>query len=281
MSLLARPTACTEALVLRTWDCGESSVIASLLTRDQGYVKVIAKAARQPRSRLRALVEAGRLVTAEFGLDPGRELQYLRGGTVNLDPLGPGATLERTAFLLGALELIDRCRPREAIRDRTRDAAGEGEPAPAAAPGLFAVCEDFVRVLSSPACRQPDLVFFGLEWELLARHGLAPVLGACAGCGRPLAETGQGNLRFSPGEGGVICPGCQGPAGAGAGQALDRETWLVLWGLGQDGAGPGDGPPLSRALRRQVGAILHGFLGYHLPGYRLPAALDLLRARKD
>ena len=293
MSLMTRPSACTDALVLRTWDCGETSVIASLLTRDHGYVKVIAKAARQPRSRLRALVESGRLVTAEFGLDPGRELQYLRGGTVNLDPLGPGATLERTAFLLGALELVDRCRPRETIREpirgtlrgTVRDAGGAQdsylEPAPAAAPGLFAVCEEFVRVLSSPACRQPDLVFFGLEWELLARHGLAPALGVCAGCGRPLPEAGQGSLRFSPGEGGVICPGCTGPAGAGAGTALDRETWLILRGLGGEGAGLGDGPPLARAQRRQVGAILHGFLGYHLPGYRLPAALDLLRTRKD
>jgi len=44
-------------------------------------------------------------------------------------------------------------------------------------------------------------------------------------------------------------------------------------------------PPTLAAVdptvRREVGALLHRFLGYHLPGYRLPAALDLLRARKD
>ncbi|NCQ33592.1 hypothetical protein GW813_00675, partial [bacterium] len=70
MSVLPRPVACTDALVLRSWPCGETSAIASYLTRDHGYVKVIAKAARRPRSQLRPLVEPGRLIGVEFGLDP-------------------------------------------------------------------------------------------------------------------------------------------------------------------------------------------------------------------
>jgi hypothetical protein len=38
---------------------------------------------------------------------------------------------------------------------------------------------------------------------------------------------------------------------------------------------------LPRPMRRELGSLLHRFLGYHLPGYRLPAALDLLRAGKE
>ena len=108
---MSRPAACTEALVLRVWPCGETSAVASLLTLDHGYIKVIAKAARGPRSSLRPLIEPGRLVTVEFSLDPGRELQFLRAGEVDLDPMADGATLERSAYLLSALELVDRCRP--------------------------------------------------------------------------------------------------------------------------------------------------------------------------
>ena len=37
----------------------------------------------------------------------------------------------------------------------------------------------------------------------------------------------------------------------------------------------------ARPVRREVGGALHRFLGYHLPGYRLPTALDLLRAGKE
>ena len=37
---------------------------------------------------------------------------------------------------------------------------------------------------------------------------------------------------------------------------------------------------LTRAISRDWGVMLHRFLEYHLPGYRLPAALDLLRTRR-
>ncbi len=269
MSVLDKPSASTDALVLRTWPCGETSAVASLLTRDHGFVKVIAKSCRQPRSRLRALVEPGRLVAVEFSLDPRRELQYLRGGGVDLDPLGDVPTLERSAFLLGALELLDRCRPAGAVT---------GAEDPAAAADLFAVCDDFVRMLSSAACRQPALAFFAFEWELLARHGLAPEVQRCCSCGG--AEPGGPGTRFEPAEGGALCAPCAS-AGGQRGRPLSAEAAAVLRRFAEAGLGCGADDPLEPAVRREVGAHLHRFLGYHLPGYRLPAALDLLRAGKD
>jgi len=273
MALLSRPAASSPALVLRAWPCGETSVIASLLTRDHGFVKVIAKAARRPRSTLRPLVEPGRIVAAEFSLDPGRELQYLRGGGVDLDPLAAGLDLERSAYLLGALELVDRCRP------AARRATEEGGTAD---PGLFDICLGFLRVLSSPSCRRAALLFFAFEWEILARHGLAPEVAACATCGRARAEVPAGTLRFDPAEGGLVCGACGAGAGPGAGRpispgALDLFAELADRGITLDATL--EDP--ARPLRREVGGALHRFLGYHLPGYRLPTALDLLRAGKE
>ncbi len=97
MGVMSRPSASTEALVLRCWPCGETSTIASLLTREHGFVKVIAKGARGPRSQLRPLIEPGRLVNVEFSLDARRELQYLRGGGVDLDPLAWDRNLMRVS----------------------------------------------------------------------------------------------------------------------------------------------------------------------------------------
>jgi DNA repair protein RecO (recombination protein O) len=275
MAVLSRPAASSPALVLRTWACGETSVIASLLTRDHGFVKVIAKAARRPRSTLRPLVEPGRIVAAEFSLDPGRELQYLRGGAVDLDPMAGGLDLEQSAYLLGALELVDRCRPSAA------DGAGAGSDE-GAAPGLFGICLEFLRVLSSPSCRRTALLFFAFEWELLARHGLSPEVTACASCGRARAAAPAGTLRFDPAEGGLVCGTC-GPAGSsGQGRpisaaALDLLAELDARGIALDTTV--EDP--ARPVRREVGGALHRFLGYHLPGYRLPTALDLLRAGKE
>ncbi|MBK8165902.1 MAG: DNA repair protein RecO [bacterium] len=268
MGVVTRPTAATEALVLRVWPCGETSAVASLLTRDHGYVKVIAKAARRPLSTLRALVEPGRLVTVEFSLDPARELQYLRGGGVDLDALGGEPTLERSAYLLGALELVDRCRPTAALA-RVDDSAAE----------LFAVCDAFLRMLSSPAGPDPALAFFAFEWELLDRHGLAPDLGHCCACGMAVAEVAAAARRFSAAEGGLMCGACaRGGADEGC-RPLGDEALALLAALAAGGlsaawtmAAP------AAAVRREVGAHLHRFLGYHLPGYRLPGALDLLRA---
>ena len=292
MAVMTRPAACTEALVLRVWPCGETSAVVSLLTRDHGYVKVIAKGARGPRSVLRPLIEPGRLVTAEFSLDPHRELQFLRGGEVDLDPMGEGATLERSAYLLGALELVDRCRPfgnTEATGTtggtETNAAAGQPDPGSEAAAVLFAVCGSFVRMLSSPSCTRPALLFFAFEWDLLARHGMAPEVSVCVACGGDLASAEQYTLRFNPAEGGVVCGACTALDAAGGGRPLGLEALAHLQEMACSSmameVAAREGDPLPRPMRRELGALLHRFLGYHLPGYRLPAALDLLRARKD
>ena len=276
MGVMTRPEASTEALILRSWPCGETSTVTSLLTRDHGYVKVIAKGARGERSRLRPLIEPGRLVTVEFSLDPHRELQFLRGGEVDLDPMSDGATLERSAFLLGALELVDRCRP--------FGVGGSDEAGPSAGE-LFDVCGRFVRMLSSPSCSRPALLFFAFEWELLARHGMAPEVSACISCGRDHAELETSSLRFSAAEGGVVCGTCSRGDGVNEGRPLGAEAFGHLRDMAHTGIAlnetSGDGTALARPIRRELGALLHGFLGYHMPGYRLPAALELLRAGKE
>jgi DNA repair protein RecO (recombination protein O) len=264
VGVLARPTAHTEALVLRVWSCGDTSCIASLLTRQEGFVKVLAKGARGPRSRLRPLIEPGRLVDVEFSLDPGRELQFLRGGSVELDPLSSDPSLEKSAFLLGALELIDRCRP-------LGQAAGNRGTV-----DLFAVCEDYVRVLSSSSCRAPALLFFAFEWELLERHGMAPEIDSCLSCGREGEALTASTLWFSPAEGGLVCAECSGQATAGM-RPLSHRARQLLQQMSHSGLAVSGADPLDGRLRRELGAALHHFMGYHLPGYRLPAALDLLR----
>ncbi len=277
MGIISRPSTTTDALVLRVWPCGETSAVASLLTHDHGYIKVIAKAARGPRSRLRPLIEPGRLVTAEFSLDHRRELQFLRGGEVDLDPLEDCATLERTAYLLGALELVDRCRP--------LGGAGPHDAEAEATRDLFDVCRRFIRMLSSRSCTRMALVFFAFEWELLVLHGMGPEVSVCVSCGHPRSEWELSTLRFNPAEGGVVCGTCVANGGVTGGQPLGEEALDYLEEFARGGIdliGTTVGvPALARPLRRELGALLHRFLGYHLPGYRLPAALELLRARKD
>jgi len=221
LSVVAKPVAASRAVVLRAWPTGETSTVAALLSEDHGYVRVIAKGARGARSALRPLVQPGRLVDIEFGLQPERELQYLKGGQMLLDPLLALNSLERTAYLLSALEIVDRCRPSGVIETR-----------------LFELCRRFLEVLSSDEAGAEAPLFYAFELALLRLQGTAPVLDRE---GRPLAV-------------GVLA-------------AMRNLT-------GADASSTA----LSRRPSREIGILLHGFLIYHLPGYRLPASLDLLRA---
>lgn len=259
MSLLPQPAVVDAAVILRVWPTGETSVVASLLSRTHGYVRVIAKGARGQRSTLRPLVQPGRLAEVEFGMREGRELQYLRGGRLLLDPLLDSNSLERTAFLLGAVELVDRCRP-----------GGGPEPA------LFAHCRGYLEMLSSCGQGGEAPLFYAFELGLLELQGVAPALDRCSACGRGVG--GGGGLRFAAAGGGVVCRSCRDAGEGRGGRPLDAAVLEALRGLA-DAASP---PPLTRRVAREVGILLHEFLGHHLPQYRLPAALDLLRtARGD
>ncbi|HOX26642.1 MAG TPA: DNA repair protein RecO [Candidatus Krumholzibacteria bacterium] len=261
MSLLPRPAGSGRGLVLRVWPSGETSVIASVLSPDHGLLRLMAKGARQTRSRLRPLVQPGRLADLEYSLDPARELQYLRGGSLILDPLAAAPTLERSAYLQAALEIVDRCRP------------GHGHEA-----GLFALCQEYVQVLSCADAGCEAALFYAFEAALLDLQGIRPLLEACTQCGRARSRLADRALWLSPAAGGVICAECAA-GGAAAGARPLSEAALAAWP--ELAAAPVSWPtrPLARSTARDWGVMLHRFLEYHLPGYRLPAALDLLRLR--
>lgn len=264
MGVLGRPAASSDAVVLRTWPTGETSLVVSLLTAEHGYVKVIAKGARGERSTLRPLVRPGCLANLEYSLRPDRELQYLKGGQLLEGAADEPVGLEETAYRLAALDLVDRCRPGDE-RDRL----------------LFDLCRGFLGVLSSSASGGGAARFYAFELALLDLHGMAPELEGCAECGaEPDADGGTfAGGRFSPGIGGVLCRACvaRGADSSGdAGRPLSAAALDVMRRL----SGGAREAEMDRAVRREVGIHLHSFLTYHVPTYRLPAALELLRPRR-
>jgi DNA repair protein RecO (recombination protein O) len=273
MSILPQPVASGDAVVLRVWPSGETSAVASLLTREHGFVKVIAKGARTARSPLRSLVQPGRLIQADYGLAAARELQYLRGGELVLDPLAAAARLETHAYLLAALELADLCRHGPGGEPGARRAADAASPvAGEDTLSLFTLCEGFLRVLSSPPHGSECARFYAFELSLLSRLGIAPVLDECTVCGRSAAVVEL--PWFSPAHGGLVCAACGGVPDA---RPISPRVATRLRELGPVPPAAWPSVALAAAERRECGILLHRFLGYHLPGYRLPAALDMLR----
>lgn len=67
----------TDAVVLRAFDYGETSRIATLLTRQHGVVGLMAKGARRPSSRFGATLQPMAYVQAVYYYKPGRALHTL------------------------------------------------------------------------------------------------------------------------------------------------------------------------------------------------------------
>src|SRR5436309_223798 len=67
----------TEALVVRSYRLGETSLIVSLFTRDHGLLRCVAKGARGPKSRFGASLEPGVRVSAVPYRKLTRDLQLL------------------------------------------------------------------------------------------------------------------------------------------------------------------------------------------------------------
>lgn len=96
----------TGSIVLRSVDYSESSLIATLFTRSQGIVSVIAKGARLPRSRFSAALTPGQVLETLYYFKPGRSVQTLSEVSYlhKLDSLR--VDLHKMALSVTTLELI-------------------------------------------------------------------------------------------------------------------------------------------------------------------------------
>jgi DNA repair protein RecO (recombination protein O) len=159
------PPATAEALVLRSYDLGETSRVVVFLTRERGKVRAVAKGARGGRPRYQSALEP--LSEVRVGLHGRQGAELLRLGDCELvhSAFKAGARrLEAGLFLSYLAELLDAF-------------AQEGE------------AEDAVYRLALAAIRAaeagvPDtLLARYVEAWLLRLHGVYPPLDHCENCG--------------------------------------------------------------------------------------------------
>ena len=96
----------TEAIVLRSMEYSESSRIATLLTRRQGKIGVIAKGARRTNSRFGSTLQPMSYVQAVYYFKPTRSLQTLSECSHVLRWRALGRDLDRIAAGLRTVELV-------------------------------------------------------------------------------------------------------------------------------------------------------------------------------
>ena len=106
-----------EAIVLRTWPFHEADLLVSMLTREQGKVKGVARHAMRSRRRFGGALEPTTHVRATYTERPRQELVRLDSFEVLASPLSRPVDYIRVAALELVAEILDEAMPDGAPED--------------------------------------------------------------------------------------------------------------------------------------------------------------------
>ena len=236
----------TEALSLRSYRLGETSLIVSLFTREFGLMRCVAKGARGPKSRFGASLEPGVRVNAVVYRKLSRDLQLLtKSDIVEVHP-ALWEDPDRFAAATQVLEFLER--------------AAYGE---AGEPELLDLACETLRTMSPAPVPCLELLVRGFEIQACERLGYAPELVVCLECRKPLH---QGGL-FHPIRGGLLCGSpCGGAEGSFRLSERTRRTMVALReqpiaSLAGWAAERFPGPEVAKAVERFLAAHLERFEG--------------------
>ncbi len=107
----------SEAIVLRSWPFEEADLLVSLLTRDQGRIKGVARHAMRSRRRFGGALEPMTYVRASYSEKPRQELVRLDAFEILWSPLAEPVDYARTAALEMVAEVLEEVLPEQAPDD--------------------------------------------------------------------------------------------------------------------------------------------------------------------
>jgi len=229
------PTYRDSGIVLRTHPLGEADRIITLLTREHGRVRAVARGVRRTGSRFGARVEPMGLVDAQLHI--GRSLDSI---TQVESLFSFGADLAgdypRWTTAQALCETAERLTPEE------REPAGQ----------QFHLLLGALHALAERR-HPPGLVLDAYLVRSLAVAGWAASFDACARCGAP-----GPHRAFSLPGGGALCPHCRVP-----GSATPRAETLALLGALLCGDWLQAESSDERA-RREASGLVAAYLQWHL-----------------
>ena len=179
----------TDAVVLNSYDFGESDRIIAFCTRDFGKLKGVAKGARRSKKRFVGKLDPPCLVSLVFFHNDGSEL--VRVEEVSL--------LEAYNDLKADIEILsEACYLLELTAEMTREGV--------VSRGVYELLIVFLRMLGERGARPAALRFF--EIKLLTLLGLMPHMEGCVVCRSPFGANGASPSVFSSDRGGAVCGSC-------------------------------------------------------------------------
>lgn len=223
-----------RAVVLRLHKLGEADRIVTLLTREHGLVRAVAKGVRRTRSKFGARLEP--FAHVDIQLHPGRNLDVVTQ-VQTLDAFGSDLATDYGRYTTAC-----------AVLETAARLAGE-ERSPV--PRLYLLTVGALRSLAD-AARPSQLVLDAYLLRAMAFAGYAPALTECARCGAPGPHRG-----FHVAAGGAVCVRCR-PAGTSTPAPESLELMLALlegrWSATT---------AVTEAVRTQTSGLVAAHLQWH------------------
>lgn len=191
------------AIVLRTHKLGEADRIVTMLARNTGKVRAVAKGVRRTNSKFGARLEPGMVV--DLQCYQGRSLDTITQAAM-LAPYGEQVAADYSAWTaaVAMLETADQLtEEREIVQRQFTLLAG----------GLAALAGGEL---------EPSLVLDSYLLRALATAGWSPSFDGCASCGAAGPHRG-----FNVASGGAVCSECRPPGSS----APRPETFILLGAL--------------------------------------------------
>ncbi|MFT4299064.1 MAG: DNA repair protein RecO [Aeromicrobium sp.] len=224
-----------SAVVLRTHKLGEADRIITLLTRQHGQVRAVAKGIRKTTSRLGGRLEPFMHADLQFAV--GRTLDIVKQ-VQTLDPFSLALGKDYGAYTAGTvmLETAQRVVP---------------EHSDASLP-QYQLLVGALRALTERR-QPPALLLDSYQLRALAIAGYAPSFGLCARCG-----AAGPHRNFHAASGGILCDACRVP-----GSSVPSPFTVTL--LGALLAGDWEVAAASdERSRREATGIVNAYVAWHL-----------------
>jgi len=228
-----------SGVVLRTHKLGEADRIITLLTRERGVVRAVAKGVRKTSSRFGGRLEP--FMHVDLQLAEGRSLDIITQ-VETLNPFARDLGSDYPAYTAGTamLETAERL------------VSEDGEPAVQQVQLLVGALKALVGRRSTPS-----LILDSYQLRALAVAGFAPSFDACARCGA-VPDSGGSHRSFHAPSGGILCPDCR-VSGSAAPSPMTVALLAALLVGDWDAVEAAD----DRS-RREASGVVGAYLSWHL-----------------
>lgn len=227
-----------EAVVLRHVDWGEADRLLTLLSREHGKLRCVAKGVRKLRSRKAGHLEP--FTRVQLMLARGHDLWIVTQAETVDAYLPLREDLVRTGYAAYVVELVDRFTYEE----------GENR-------NLYGLLVDALGRINGE--EEPFLAVRYFEVRLLDVLGFRPQLITCVSCGEVIQPQDQ---YFSFSQGGILCPKC----GLYARESRPASMLMLkfLRHFQRSSFAEASRAVIPPAVQRELEALLHAYLTYLL-----------------